>query len=100
MTHAVKMESLLDAFSFDELRDFDRRVREAGVTPEYVVEINRLENLAEREHRRLRGQLLSGDGAQVMQILKTLDVIDELEEVCDAFEKLAHAVEVISLKAT
>ena len=37
--HAVKMESLLDAFSFDELRDFDRRVREAGVEPEYVVEI-------------------------------------------------------------
>ena len=31
VTHAVKMESLLDAFSFDELRDFDRRVREAGV---------------------------------------------------------------------
>mgnify|MGYP000348725269 CR=1 FL=1 len=27
VTHAVKMESLLDAFSFDELRDFDRRVR-------------------------------------------------------------------------
>ena len=39
VTHAVKMESLLDAFSFDELRDFDRRVREAGVEPEYVVEI-------------------------------------------------------------
>ena len=28
VTHAVKMESLLDAFSYDELRDFDRRVRE------------------------------------------------------------------------
>lgn len=39
VTHAVKMESLLDAFSFDELRDFDRRVREAGIEPEYVVEI-------------------------------------------------------------
>ena len=24
VTHAVKMESLLDAFSYDELRDFDR----------------------------------------------------------------------------
>ena len=39
MTHAVKMESLLDAFSYDELRDFDRRVRDAGIEPEYVVEI-------------------------------------------------------------
>ena len=39
VTHAVKMESLLDAFSYDELRDFDRRVRDAGIEPEYVVEI-------------------------------------------------------------
>ena len=39
VTHTVKMESLLDAFSYDELRDFDRRVREAGAEPEYVVEI-------------------------------------------------------------
>ena len=36
VTHAVKMESLLDAFSYDELRDFDRRVRDAGIEPEYV----------------------------------------------------------------
>ena len=39
VTHAVKMESLQDAFSFDELREFDRRVRDAGIEPEYVVEI-------------------------------------------------------------
>ncbi len=39
VTHAVKMESLLDAFSEEEIRDFDRRVRETGVEPEYVVEI-------------------------------------------------------------
>lgn len=31
VTHAVKMESLQDAFSFDELREFDIRVREAGI---------------------------------------------------------------------
>ena len=38
VTHAVKMESLHDSFSYDELRDFDRKVRE--VTPEvkYVTE--------------------------------------------------------------
>ena len=38
VTHAVKMESLLDAFSYDELRDFDRRVREYVDNPRYVVE--------------------------------------------------------------
>lgn len=36
--HTVPMESLQDAFSFEELMDFDKRVCEAGVTPEYVVE--------------------------------------------------------------
>ena len=38
VTHAVKMESLLDAFSCDELRDFDRRVRAVVDDPVYVVE--------------------------------------------------------------
>ena len=38
VTHSVKMESLLDAFSYDELYDFDRRVREAVENPQYVVE--------------------------------------------------------------
>ena len=39
VTHTVPMESLHDSFSEDELRDFDRRVRDAGIEPEYVVEI-------------------------------------------------------------
>jgi len=37
VVHNVKMESLQDAFSFDELRDFDKRVREIS-NPTYVVE--------------------------------------------------------------
>ena len=39
VTHQVKMESLQDAFSFDELREFDRRVRGEGLEPLYVVEV-------------------------------------------------------------
>lgn len=38
VVHNVKMESLLDAFSYDELRDFDKRVRESIDNPKYVVE--------------------------------------------------------------
>ncbi len=38
VTHAVQMASLHDSFSFDELRDFDRRVREVADDPVYVVE--------------------------------------------------------------
>ncbi|MBQ5782887.1 MAG: NAD-dependent DNA ligase LigA [Oscillospiraceae bacterium] len=38
VTHAVKMESLLDAFSYEELRDFDNRVKEFSPDARYVVE--------------------------------------------------------------
>ena len=38
VVHAVKMESLHDSFSFDELRDFDRKVRETAPNVNYVVE--------------------------------------------------------------
>jgi DNA ligase (NAD+) len=36
--HQVQMGSLQDIFSFEELRDFDRRVREVVPDPSYVVE--------------------------------------------------------------
>ncbi len=36
--HTVRMESLQDAFSKDELRDFDRRVKESQNEVHYVVE--------------------------------------------------------------
>lgn len=36
--HRVRMESLQDAFSEDELQDFDRRVHETVAAPAYVVE--------------------------------------------------------------
>lgn len=38
VVHTVPMESLHDSFSPDEIRDFDRRVREVIPNPAYVVE--------------------------------------------------------------
>lgn len=38
VVHTVQMASLRDVFSVDDIRDFDRRVREAIVSPIYVVE--------------------------------------------------------------
>ena len=38
VTHTVVMESLHDSFSHDELRDFDRKVREVSLNVQYVVE--------------------------------------------------------------
>ena len=64
VTHAVKMESLLDAFSYDELRDFDQRVQEAGVTPEFVgeIKIDGLSGSLEYEHGELVRASTRGDG--------------------------------------
>ena len=58
------MESLLDAFYYDEQRDLDRRVREAGVEPEYVVEI-KIDGLScslEYENGQLVRASTRGDG--------------------------------------
>ena len=37
--HEVPLDSMQDAFSFDEIRDFDRRVRQTFADVEYVVEL-------------------------------------------------------------
>ncbi|MBE6999266.1 MAG: NAD-dependent DNA ligase LigA [Ruminococcaceae bacterium] len=39
VTHEVPMQSINDVFSFEELRDFDRRVRELVPDVEYVLEM-------------------------------------------------------------
>lgn len=38
VTHRVPLQSLQDVFSPDELLDFDRRVREGGADPQYLLE--------------------------------------------------------------
>ena len=38
VTHRVSLESLQDVFDFDELADFDRRVRESAPNATYIVE--------------------------------------------------------------
>ena len=38
ITHTVKMESLLDAFSYEELKDFDQKVKVFAPKTKYVVE--------------------------------------------------------------
>lgn len=80
VTHAVKMESLQDAFSLDELRDFDARVREAGVTPQYVVEakIDGLSvSLEYRDGQLVRGST-RGDGVVGEDVTENLATIADI----------------------
>ena len=80
VTHSVKMESLQDAFSFEELRDFDARVREAGIEPEYVVEakIDGLSvSLEYRNGRLVRGST-RGDGVVGEDVTENLATIADI----------------------
>ncbi len=64
VVHAVRMESLLDAFSADELDAFDQRVKQAAGEVDYVVEpkIDGLSVSLEYENGRLVRGSTRGDG--------------------------------------
>jgi len=62
-----------------------------------TVEINRLENEADRVTSRARGELFSGD-YEVTQILKWRDIYRVLEEATDRAEDAADVLEGIVLK--
>jgi len=64
---------------------------------EYWVEINRLENEADRFYRRMLAELFA-EGADPIFLLKIKEVIDLLESAADAFETVAHHVETIAVK--
>ena len=82
VTHAVKMESLQDAFSEDELREFDARVREAGIRPEYVVEV-KIDGLSVsleyRDGRLVRGST-RGDGTVGEDVTENLASIRDIPQ--------------------
>jgi predicted phosphate transport protein (TIGR00153 family) len=61
------------------------------------VEINRLENEADRVYRRGIADLFSGD-FKAMDVLKWKDIIDELEAAMDEVEDVANTLEGIALK--
>jgi uncharacterized protein Yka (UPF0111/DUF47 family) len=64
---------------------------------EYWIEINRLENAGDRNHRRILAKLFSGE-FKTIEVLKLKDVVEALEGAIDAFEKVANIVEQIAVK--
>lgn len=83
VTHAVKMESLQDAFSYEELRDFDQRVRDAGIEPEYVVEakIDGLSVSLEYQNGRFVRGSTRGDGLVGEDVTENLATIKDIPKV-------------------
>lgn len=64
---------------------------------DYWININRLENEADRAYRRTIAELFSGDH-KAMDVLKWKDIIEEIETAVDKLEDVANTIEGIVLK--
>ncbi|HEX5532464.1 MAG TPA: DUF47 family protein [Actinomycetales bacterium] len=73
------------------------RLRSMKDLSDYWVEINRLENQADRVYRKLLGDLME-NATDAIALIKIKEVVAELEAAADAFEKVANYVETIAVK--
>ena len=73
------------------------RLRTMKDLSEYWIEVNRLENEADKVYRRLVARLFDGE-YDALTVLKLKDIIDQLEYAADAFEKVANIVETVAVK--
>ncbi|HET8603899.1 MAG TPA: DUF47 family protein [Marmoricola sp.] len=73
------------------------RLRTMQDLSEYWIEVNRLENAADKSYRRVVATLFGGS-YEALDVLKIKDVVDSLEHAADAFESVANIVEQIAVK--
>ena len=73
------------------------KLQSPATLEEYWIEINRLENAGDKNHRRMLAYLFSGE-FKTLEVLKLKDIVESLEEAIDAFEKVANIVEQIAVK--
>jgi predicted phosphate transport protein (TIGR00153 family) len=80
-----------------ETADAMSRLKTLADLEPYWIEVNRLENEADRVYRKLLSRLFSGD-YDALTMVKLREVADGFEEAADALEHVAHAVETIAVK--
>jgi predicted phosphate transport protein (TIGR00153 family) len=73
------------------------RLRSMDSLKEYWVEVNRLENQADKAHRKLLAELFD-NVSDPIELMKLKEVVEILEAAADGFEKVANTVETIALK--
>jgi hypothetical protein len=73
------------------------RLRSMHDLAEYWVEVNRLENQADKTHRKLLAELFD-NATDPIELMKLKEVVEILEAAADGFEKVANTVETIALK--
>lgn len=83
--------------SAHETADAMGRLRTLQDLEPYWIEVNRLENEADRVYRKLLSRLFSGD-YDALTMVKLREVADGFEDAADALEHVAHAVETIAVK--
>ena len=77
VAHAIPMISLANVFNEEEIRDFDKRIRNAGFTPTYVCElkIDGLSVSLHYEHGKLKFAATRGDGVTGEDITENVKTI-------------------------
>ncbi|WP_129337813.1 DUF47 domain-containing protein [Cellulomonas endophytica] len=73
------------------------RLRAMDSLREYWVEVNRLENQADKTYRSLVAALFD-EVTDAIELMKLKEVVERLEDAADAFERVANTVETIALK--
>jgi uncharacterized protein len=73
------------------------RLKSMAGLEQYWIEVNRLENEADRTYRKLVSRLYGGE-FDALTVLKLKEVADNLEDAADAFEHVANVVETIAVK--
>lgn len=94
VTHRNIMDSLHDSFSFDELKDFDKKVRSAADNPLYVVEpkVDGLSVLLEYKNSVLVRASTRGDG------LVGEDITDNVKMIKSVPLKLKDHIEILEVR--
>jgi uncharacterized protein Yka (UPF0111/DUF47 family) len=64
----------------------------------YWVEVDRLENRANKAYRRMLAELFNTPGADPITVMKHKDIIDALEAAANGFEQVAVKLEAIAVR--
>jgi len=78
--------------------DAMRRLRAMKDLTAYWVEVDRLENRANKAYRRMLAELFNTPGADPITVMKHKDIIDALEAAANGFEQVAVKVEAIAVR--
>ena len=82
----------------DVTADAMTRLRSMKDLAAYWVEVNRLENRANKAYRRMLAELFNTPGADPITVMKHKDIIDALEAAANGFEQVSLKVEAIAVR--